>query len=137
MVDWIQLYMNYTKSNSSAIWYCLDGHSIPNKKFGQHSGETDIKPTQDETQNCFLVNERSNNTIKDNTGYFKVNFVRPLGTDDTTEQDLQMLRGDNVAAQVRIKWPGEDRATYTTIVLPDVDSAFKIGVGLLSLLWLI
>ena len=128
--------MNYTKTNSSTIWYCIDGHSFPNRKFGDHNNETNKKPTADELQNCYLNNEGSNNTISNSKGYFKVNFMRPLGTDDISEEDLQLNRGANVAAQVRIMWPGEDRATYTTIVLPELDFALKMGTGLLSfLLW--
>jgi len=79
-----------------------------------------------------LVNSLSNNTIKDGKGYFKVNFMRPFGTDDFSEQDLQLERGSNVAAQVRMKWPGHDRSTYTTIELPDIDSSARYVTAVLS-----
>ena len=130
------LKMNYTASNSSTMWYCEDGYTIPEPDV---TATARAVPVKDEVQNCYLINSLSNNTVKAGKGYFKVSFMRPFGTDDTSEEDIQLERGSNVAAQVRMKWPGEDRATYTTIELPDIDNSSAsrlttIALGLISLL---
>ena len=69
-----------------------------------------------------MGNDKAINTVKDDKGTFSGFFIRPFGTSEVESQDLQLLPGTIIGAQMIIRTPNFIRGTQSTIKLEDFAS---------------
>jgi hypothetical protein len=119
LVDWFTLRMTFNNDASKITWKCDDGHSTI-----VHVNEIE----QDERINCFIDDSKTTAELYDSKGQFTGSFIKPFRTDDTNEQDIILKPMTHVGAQLRVQMPQEKRATYQTIVLPNLDPNYSSSV---------
>ena len=112
LVDWLTVEMLYNTDPAQITWNCDDGSS---------SIDSIDSIEQDQRINCFLDPAKSEVIFYTDKAKIKGHFIKPFRTDDTDDLDIKLRPSSHVGAQVRAYFPGEKRATYTTIVLPNLD----------------